>query len=148
MNTSDESSKQLSLVTNASTRHERWPCRILVVDDEPKLRAILEQFLTLRGFCVSAASSGNEALGLLERDPSGMTVLLDVSMPGMDGLLVLKKIKASHPHVNVIMVTGLEEEQIMQEALTLGASDYITKPFNFEYLETVLLSKLLLGPHV
>jgi len=125
-------------------RRERWPGTILVVDDEPKLRTILQEFLRLHGFTVTTAASGEEALEQLKRF-APTVVLLDIKMPGMDGLLTLKKIKAVQPRVIVIVITGLEEEQTMAQALALGAHDYITKPFNFEYLETILLSKILTG---
>ena len=131
---------------NASlpTRSERWPGTILVVDDEPKVRAILQEFLQTHGFTVATAASGEEALEVLAR-LSPTAVLLDVKMSGMDGLLALKKIKTVRPNATVIMITGLEEEKAMEEGLALGADGYILKPFNLEYLETALLSKILLG---
>ena len=122
----------------------RWPGSILIVDDEPKLRAVLEDFLTSHGFSVLTAGSGLEALAQVQR-ANPTVVLLDVRMPGMNGVATLKQLKASAPAVTVIMVTGLEEEHTMEEALALGASDYILKPFNLEYLETILLNKILLG---
>jgi len=125
-------------------RTERWPGSILVVDDEPKLRRILEEFLQLHGFTVMTATSGEDALEKLQRWLPTV-VLLDVKMPGMDGLIVLKKIKALRPGVVVIMMTGLEEEQLLGQALALGAYDYLMKPFDLAYLESTLLSRLLLG---
>lgn len=123
---------------------ERWPGTVLVVDDEPKLRNVLEEFLTLRGFTVRTASSGDEALTLCSQHVP-TTILLDIRMPGMDGLMTLKKLKACYPSVSVIMITGIQEEQAMEETVALGACDYILKPFDFEYLESTLLSKLLAG---
>ncbi len=122
----------------------RWPGSILIVDDEPKFRAVLEDFLTSHGFSVLTAGSGLEALAQAQH-ANPTVVLLDVRMPGMNGVATLKQLKASAPAVMVIMVTGLEEEHTMEEALALGASDYILKPFNLEYLETILLNKILLG---
>jgi len=122
----------------------RWPGKVLVVDDEPNLRILVEKLLTANGFAVATASSGEDALAQLEQ-VSPMVVLLDLQMPGMGGLATLKEIKARRPNTTVIMITGVEEEAIMDEALAHGAYDYITKPFNFEYLETMLLSKILLG---
>lgn len=122
----------------------RWPGTVLVVDDEPKVRSALQEFLERHGFKVSALASGEEALEQVDRlRPS--VVLLDIKLAGMDGVLTLKKIKAAHPDTIVIMMTGLEEEQTMVQAFALGAYDYITKPFNLDYLETVLLSKILTG---
>jgi len=123
---------------------KRLPCSVLVVDDEPKLRAMLKRFLELHNFIVSTAASGEEALDMLaQRTP--MFVLLDVGMDGMDGLVTLKKIKALPVPTTVIMVTGNAEEATVREALALGARDYIQKPFNPAYLESVLLSKLYTG---
>jgi len=129
---------------SAPTRSERWPGTILVVDDEPKVRESLQEFLQSHGFTVATTASGEEALEALKR-LSPTAVLLDVKMSGMDGLLALKKIKTLRPNATVIMITGLEEEKTMEEALALGADGYILKPFNLEYLETTLLSKILLG---
>ena len=126
-------------------RTPRWPGGIMVVDDEPKLRDILRQFLDLHGFRVVAqAGSGEEAIEQLKRHAPSV-VLLDVKMPGMDGLTTLRQLKALQPNVAVIMITGFEEEDTMEEALALGAEDYILKPVNPEYLEAILLSKILLG---
>lgn len=127
-------------------RHQRWPGTILVVDDELKLQRLLEDFLHLQGLTVTAVSSGEEALNRLARSPEVAVVLLDIKMPGMDGLLTLKKIKAARPAVTVIVMTALDDDEAMRDALALGAYDYILKPFSLEYLETILLSKLLAGP--
>lgn len=129
----------------ASRGAQRWPGTILIVDDEPKLCEILRQFLESHGFRVIAqAGSGQEAVEQLKRH-APTVVLLDVKMPGMDGLATLRQLKALRPAVTVIMVTAFEEEDAMEEALALGADDYILKPVNTEYLETILLSKILLG---
>lgn len=122
----------------------RWPGSILVVDNEPKIRQILQQFLHDHGFAVATADSGAAAVEAVKQS-SPSVVLLDIAMPGMDGLAALRQIKALRPATTVIMVTGLEEEQTMGQALALGADDYVLKPFNLEYLETTVLSKLLIG---
>ncbi len=122
----------------------QWPASVLVVDDEPKLRMLLENFLQLHGFRTMTAASGREALEALKTFDASI-VLLDIKMPDMNGVDTLKHIKALKPHTTVLMITGVEEEEIMQEALTLGAYDYLVKPFDLDYLETVLLGKVLLG---
>lgn len=132
------------LTAPLSAPRERWAGTIMVVDDEPKLRHIVQEFLELHGFTVLAAASGEEALERVRHD-TPQVVLLDIKMSGMDGLVTLKKLKAFQPATTVIMITGLEEEQLMEQAFALGAADYITKPFNFEYLEATLLSRILLG---
>jgi DNA-binding NtrC family response regulator len=122
----------------------QWPASVLVVDDEPKLRILLENFLQLHGLRTMTAGSGREALEALKTFDATI-VLLDIKMPDMNGVEALKHIKALKPHTTVLMVTGVEEEEIMQEALALGAYDYLVKPFDLDYLETVLLGKVLLG---
>ena len=111
--------------------------RILLVDDDPKFRHTMRAFLELKGFHVIVASSGQEALEQLSRsDPR--VVLLDMKMPGMDGLLTLKDIRASHPTVPVIFVTQVDEEETNGEAGMLGVNVYLTKPFSFQVLEAIL----------
>ncbi|OGS21579.1 MAG: hypothetical protein A3J70_10150 [Elusimicrobia bacterium RIFCSPHIGHO2_02_FULL_61_10] len=127
-----------------NVRHEHWPGTILVVDDEPRLRTILQEFLQLHGFTVQTAASGEEALERMERT-APTVVLLDVRLLGMDGLSTLKKIKAMPSHPTVIMMTGMEEEDLMTQALAAGANDYIVKPFDLAYLESSLVSRILLG---
>lgn len=119
------------------------PGTLLIVDDEPGILRLLKAFFESRGMRAMTAGSGEEALGLLSKKPA--TVLLDMTMPGMDGLMTLKRIKAVQPKVPIIMVSGIGDEATVQEALDAGAYDYVTKPFNLEYLETVVLTKILLG---
>ena len=115
--------------------------RILLVDDDPKFRQIMQAFLELKGFRVTAASSGQEALAQLTRSEP-QVILLDMKMPGMDGLLTLKHIRASHPAVPVIFVTQADEEEMLGEAGMLGVNGYLTKPFSFQALEAILHAKL------
>lgn len=119
------------------------PGTLLLVDDEPAILQLLKSFFELRGMRVMTAGSGEEALKALPKKPSA--ILLDMTMPGMDGLMTLKKIKSKQPKVPIIMVSGMGDEATVQEALDAGAYDYVTKPFNLQYLETVVLTKILLG---
>ncbi len=123
---------------------QKLRCSVLVVDNEPKLREILKRFLEMHNFQVNTAASGEEALEQL-KTAVPMFVLLDIGMPGMDGLVVLKKIKAMEVPTTVIMITGIDDEQTMQDAYNLGARDFINKPFSPAYLESILLSKLYTG---
>ena len=116
---------------------------ILAVDDDPAMLRMLQLALTQRGVKIITANSGEEALKLLNKNPD--MVLLDVNMPGMDGLLTLKKIRAARPNLPVIMASGVGEEAVAREALKLGAYDWVSKPFNIEYLQTMVLTKILLG---
>ncbi|MEK7371202.1 MAG: response regulator [candidate division NC10 bacterium] len=108
--------------------------KVLVVDDELEVRQILQEFLAHRGYEVYAAESGPEALNALDTFKPDV-VLLDVLMPGMDGVETLKRIVALQPTLPVIMVTANADVGITSRLLGLGAADYIPKPFDLEYLD-------------
>ncbi len=103
--------------------------RLLVVDDLAANRDLLELQLTRHGYHVSTADSGAEALGRLTGEAFDL-VLLDIRMPGMDGMAVLQQIREKHSQLAlpVIMVTAEDQEQRLIEALRLGANDYLAKP--------------------
>jgi DNA-binding response OmpR family regulator len=115
--------------------------RVLVVDDEPDSVELLQEFLTSKGYEVITASNGEEALRKIKEERPHL-VLLDVRMPGMNGLDVLRKVREFDQEVGVIMVTAVNEEDTGREALKLGAFDYIVKPLNLEYLERSLWYKV------
>jgi DNA-binding response OmpR family regulator len=116
--------------------------KILVVDDEPEACDALKEFLSMKGYEVSTAQDGQTALRKIkEYDPQ--IVLLDVIMPGMNGIKVLQEIKKMDPKIGVIMVTVVTDEAQAKKTLELGAYDYITKPVDLNYLETVVLVKIL-----
>ena len=102
--------------------------RILVVDDEPHIRAVLRGYLEADGFAVSEAGDGETALRLV-RDGAPDLVLLDVMLPGMDGLEVLRQVR-TFSEVYVILVTARTEEVDKLVGLGVGADDYVTKPFS------------------
>ncbi len=102
---------------------------LLIVDDEEMNRDLLSRRLERRGFAVEVAADGVAALDLLDRVRVDL-ILLDVMMPGLDGLAVLQRIRASHAHARlpVIMVTAKVQADAIVEALDAGADDYVTKP--------------------
>ena len=108
--------------------------KVLIVDDELEVRQILQEFLAHRGYEVYAAESGPEALNALDTFKPAV-VLLDVSMPDMDGVETLKRIVALQPTLPIIMVTANADVGITSKLLGLGAADYIPKPFDLEYLD-------------
>ena len=111
---------------------------LLLIDDESQLLCDLETFLRPRGCPVVRAGSGAEGLVALERcNPA--VVLLDVKMPGMDGLVTLKKIKEMRPDLPVVMGTAVEDQELIMQAFMLGAYEYLTKPYNLQALEELLL---------
>jgi two-component system response regulator CpxR len=101
--------------------------KVLLVDDEPDFVETLGERLETRGFNVRRALSGDEALARLREQPSDV-VLLDVLMPGMDGLQTLKEIKQLNPLIEVMMLTGHGTIDTAIEGLKLGAYDYLKKP--------------------
>ena len=107
--------------------------RVLVVDDEPEVRLVLTEFLESRGFQVTAAESGARALAVVDSvDPH--VVLLDVTMPEMDGIETLKRLAALKPGLPIIMVTANADVDITSRLVAMGAADYIPKPFDLDYL--------------
>jgi DNA-binding NtrC family response regulator len=112
--------------------------KVLLVDDEVPFVEALSKRLDKRGITVVPAFSGMEALEKLSGDSRVDAVVLDVKMPGMDGIDTLKAIKASHPLVEVIMLTGHATVESAIEGMKLGALDYLMKPCDMD----VLLSKI------
>jgi len=102
--------------------------KLLIVDDEPALRKALRVSLTANGFDVSEAQNGDEALSMLPDTPVDV-VLLDINMPGMSGIDVCRKIRASSMRIGIIMVTVRDSEADKVQAFDAGADDFITKPY-------------------
>ena len=99
----------------------------LIVDDEQPIRYLLSKQLEQWGYVCAAVSSGQEALEKLASRQFEL-MLLDVRMPGMSGLEVLRQLRDDHPAMCVVMLSALLDVKIMAEAIALGADDYITKP--------------------
>lgn len=102
--------------------------RILVVDDEPSIITLLSFNLEKAGYDVASCQDGREALQWIETDPPDL-VLLDLMLPGLDGMEVLKRMRAKNIRIPVLMITARDEELDKVLGLELGADDYITKPF-------------------
>jgi DNA-binding response OmpR family regulator len=117
------------------------PARILVVDDEPGVRDVLQEHLSRRGHHVETALSGEAALAAIARVRPDV-VLLDLHMPGMDGLEVLRRIRTL---ARVIMVTANTDVPAARETLKSGAFDYVTKPVDFGHLDQVIAAALAWG---
>jgi DNA-binding response OmpR family regulator len=103
--------------------------KILVVDDEREIRGLLSDFLTEEGYRVILATNGAEALGLAELE-NPEVILLDINMPGIDGIEVCKKLKAQEKtqFIPIIIITALEDSGFI--AYLEGADDFVSKPFN------------------
>jgi len=113
--------------------------KVLVVDDEAMICSLLNEFLTLEGYQVAIACSGEEALSYAEREKPHI-VLLDIRMPGMNGLDVLARIKKANKDTKIIIMTGEDTPKLFTEAKALGADYCILKPFKLENLKRFLAS--------
>jgi DNA-binding response OmpR family regulator len=113
------------------------PKKILVIDDEPEVRKLMEHFLTTKGYEVRPAENGRVGLAALDTFTPDL-VLLDMHMPEMDGAETLRELARRSPGLPVIMVTVNEDVETTSRLLQLGAADYVPKPFNLEYLEQAI----------
>jgi two-component system response regulator (stage 0 sporulation protein F) len=112
--------------------------KVLVVDDELPICELLDEFLSEQGFQVSVATNGEEALALFEQESPQM-VLLDIKMPGMDGMDVLRRIKEIDSGPGVIMISAFGDSSIVTEALQKGANHYMEKPIELKRLSELLV---------
>lgn len=127
----------------ASNRPRPIRARVLVVDDELEIRKMVSERLREKGYDVREAVDGEEALAVLpEYRPN--IVLLDLMMEGIGGVETLRRIKATAPATCVIIVTAVEDMDSARTTLGLGASDYVTKPFSMQYLDSVLEVHLMM----
>jgi two-component system, chemotaxis family, chemotaxis protein CheY len=117
--------------------------RVLVVDDLELVRALCVRLLAKAGHQVIEASNGADALKLYQHQPFD-AVLLDVSMPELDGLATLQALRKLDPHARVAMLTSYKETDVVRQAIVLGARDYVAKPFQHERLLAAV--EKLVGP--
>ncbi|UFS70960.1 sigma-54 dependent transcriptional regulator [Geomonas sp. RF6] len=115
--------------------------RILVIDDDDSLRRVLEYNLQEERYLVVSAASGEQGLRLFAEEKPAL-VITDLKMPGMDGLQVLKAVKASSPETLVLVITAFGAIDNAVEVMKLGAYDYITKPFNRDELKLTVRKAL------
>src|SRR5438552_11843274 len=111
--------------------------KILVVEDDPDIRKILEMFLTEKGFRVKMADGAPRALELLGEEPIDL-ILSDVRMPGMSGLDLLRHVKEEDPEIQLVLMSAYSSVKDAVEAIQLGAADYVEKPIDFRRLDRVL----------
>ena len=111
---------------------------ILVVDDSPAMQRYLRVLLELDAYQVETASNGSEALQQVREGCSPAVVLLDLQMPGMDGLKTLRRLLKLQPELKVIMCSGVDDPSQMDRAALLGARAYLTKPVRHLYLSAAV----------
>lgn len=107
--------------------------KILIVDDQYGIRVLLDEVFRKEGYQTYQASNGKQALALAEEQKPDL-VILDMKIPGMDGLEILKRIKTLNKNIQVIMITAYGELDLIQEAMQLGALTHFTKPFDIDEL--------------
>jgi two-component system, OmpR family, response regulator MprA len=107
--------------------------RILVVDDDPKVLSLMDRGLAFEGYTVDLASDGHAALSIAREHPPNL-VVLDVMLPGIDGLEVCRRLRATTTDIAVLMLTGRASVPARIEGLDAGADDYLVKPFAFDEL--------------
>lgn len=115
--------------------------KILVADDEVAVCHILRRFLESKGYEVREAYDGQQCIDAYRQERADV-VLMDVRMPGKDGLAAFGELRAFDPEVKVIIISAVHEEELAHEILEQGAVDFITKPIDPAYLESVLLRKI------
>jgi len=115
--------------------------KILVVDDEVWACDPIKRFLEKKGYDVTVAHSGEDALEKVKNEKPDL-MLLDIRMPGMDGMEALRRIREIDKDVGIIMVTAVKDEGMAKDAIKKGADEYVTKPIDLNHLETTVLVDL------
>lgn len=115
--------------------------KLLIVDDEADIREFAKRFFTKRGIDVTTAAGGREALEIIGRERPDL-VLLDVRMEEMTGVEVLKELRDKQDETKVVMVSGVNDEEIVSAAKSLGVRGFVHKPLVLEELEKIVLSEL------
>jgi CheY-like chemotaxis protein len=111
---------------------------VLVVDDSPEIQRYLRTLLEMDSYCVETVSSGYEALQRLRLGSASQVVLLDLQMPGMDGLETLRLLQELRPKPKVIMCSGVDDPEKIRAATSLGAHAYLLKPIQHLYLSAAV----------
>ncbi len=114
------------------------PVRILVVDDDLSIQHLLGKCLVSWGYFVHVASNGRDALELVEESPFDI-LITDINMPEMDGLELIRRIRAAHVNIDIIAMTGFLKRYRYADVISAGAADFLTKPFGLDELEAKLV---------
>lgn len=116
--------------------------KLLVVDDDLQIADFLRTFFAEKSYNVLVSDDGIKALSLIRKEKPHI-VLLDIKIPNLSGIEVLRQIRDIDKNVKVIMMTGVDDEAMMSLAKEYGAVDYITKPFSLQHLEDNVLPKII-----
>jgi two-component system response regulator (stage 0 sporulation protein F) len=115
--------------------------KLLIVDDQCGIRLLLQEVFKGEGYVTLEASNGNQAIALVESTSPDL-MLLDMKIPGIDGLQVLQRTKEINPSIKVIMMTAYGELNLISQAKQYGASKYFTKPFDIDELREAVKLEL------
>jgi DNA-binding response OmpR family regulator len=118
--------------------------KILVVDDEPNMAQLLAEYLTEQGYQVVTAHGGIDALAKIDLEKP-QVILLDVRMPGMDGVEVLRRIRSFDTQVGVLMISANDDIDLAKQTIAMGAFDYTLKPVDFAYLSRAVDTMMARG---
>jgi DNA-binding response OmpR family regulator len=119
--------------------------RILLVDDELNVAQVLAEHLTEQGYEVATAHGGIEALAKIDLEKP-QVILLDVRMPGMDGIEVLRRIRSFDTQVGILMISANDDVELAKQTLAMGAFDYTLKPIDFAYLSRAVDTMMARSP--
>ena len=120
--------------------------QVLIVDDEAVVCSMLYDELSERGYLCTTAFNGNDALDKLVTKDFDV-VLLDIKLPGISGMEVLRKMQSNHPNTAAIMITGINDVDVAAVTMKLGASDYIVKPFDLDRVNASICTVLETRKH-
>ncbi len=123
-------------------KEEKETPSVIVIDDDPHILSLLEIYLSKKGVKTVTSISAKDAIRIM-RTSHIKLALVDICMPDMNGVELLQQIQKITPSTHVIMITGLGDMEVAKKCMQLGAKDFITKPFDFEYLETSVLAELI-----
>ena len=115
--------------------------RILIVDDDPGVLEVMKDHLTFVGYDVTVAADGATALKVLVTMTPDL-ILLDLAMPGIDGIEVLRRVTAKLPHIPVVVVTAFNDNKVAARAFEAAAADYVMKPFDLNTVERVVRAQI------
>lgn len=131
----------IARVPEEETKVTASKTKILIVDDQIAPLELIKNYLNRKGYQITTALSGEEALLKIKENRPDI-VFLDICMQGMDGILTLKSIKDFDKSIIVIMTSGNDNREIIKETIELGANGYLIKPFNLKKLEETILSNI------
>jgi DNA-binding response OmpR family regulator len=119
--------------------------KILVVDDELNVAQMLAEYLTEQGYQVATAHGGIEALTKIDLEKP-QVILLDIRMPGMDGVEVLRRIRSFDTQVGILMISANDDVELAKQTIAMGAFDYTLKPVDFAYLSRAVDTMMARSP--